>query len=96
MESFKVKQLKSQLDLIFGNSEQAKEMKEIVLKANTVGFTEEEINEYKKKKEEDIGAIENFFDKDLSKLPCAYESKVISENEIKNIFSNEILDVKSE
>lgn len=87
METFKQKQLKDQINRIFGNSPQAEEMKQIVLKANTVGFTEEEIKEYQRKKEEDLKMICEFFDPELSKLPLTEESKVI-ENKI---FSNELI-----
>lgn len=57
MASFKEKQLKKKIDEMFGNSPQAEEIKNIVLKANTTGFTEKEIEEYKRQKEEDLKAI---------------------------------------
>ena len=74
MESFKEKQLKRQLDSIFGNSEAGMEMKAIVLKAHTTGYTQEEMDEYIKRREEDLQLILERF-----KLPNmeTVESKVI-------------------
>lgn len=89
MESFKTKQLKSQLNRIFGNSPEAEEMKNIIFKANTDGFSEEEIEAYKKQKEEEIKAFNDFFG-DKPAEPTV-ESQVI----VGKIFSNEILDVSS-
>jgi len=88
MESFKIKQLKSHLDKVFGNSPQAEEMKQIVFKAQTTGYTDEEIEAYKKQKEEEIQAFNDFFGTDPP-LPTV-ESQVI----VGKIFSNEILDDK--
>ena len=88
MESFKVKQLKSHLDKVFGNTPQAEEMKAIVLKAQTTGFTEEEIEAYKKQKEQEIQAFNDFFGTDPPE-PCVPSQVIIGK-----IFSNEILDDK--
>jgi hypothetical protein len=88
MESFKIKQLKSQLDKVFGNSPHGEEMKQIVLKANTTGFTDEEIEAYKKQKADEIQAFNDFFGTDPP-LPTV-ESQVI----VGKIFSNEIIDDK--
>lgn len=87
MESFKVKKLKSQLDRIFGTSPQVEDMKNIILKANTTGFTEEEIEQYKKQKEEEINAFNAFFGEKCDL--CLPTESVVIENKI---FSNEILD----
>lgn len=61
METFKEKQLKYKLDRIFGNSPQGQEMKQIVLKAQTIGYTEQEIESYKKQKEDEVKALNDFF-----------------------------------
>jgi hypothetical protein len=86
MESFKDKQLKSQLDRVFGNSPQGEEMKRIVYKAQTTGYTEEEIEAYKKQKEDEVKAFNDFFGTEPPQ-PC-----VPSEVIVGKIFSNEILD----
>lgn len=84
MESFKEKQLKKQVDRIFGNSPQAQEIKAIVLKANTTGYTQEEIDAYVKQKEADLKEILDFFE-----LPN--ESTIESTTIYNKIYSNDIL-----
>lgn len=84
MASFKEKQLKKKIDEMFGNSPQAEEIKNIVLKANTTGFTEKEIEEYKRQKEEDLKAILDHF-----QLPN--EPSVPSQVIYNKIISNDIL-----
>jgi len=61
MASFKEIQLKKQVDRIFGSSPQAEEIKAIVIKANTTGYTQDEINAYIRQKEEDLKAILDYF-----------------------------------
>lgn len=85
MESFKEKQLKKQVDRLFGNSPQAEEIKSIVIRANTVGYTQEEIDSYVKQKEEDLKAILDYFDHPNMETT---ESKTI----YNKLFSNELLD----
>lgn len=85
MESFKEKQLKKQVDRLFGNSPQAEEIKSIVIRANTVGYTQEEIDSYVKQKEEDLKAILDYFDQPNMETT---ESKTI----YNKLFSNELLD----
>lgn len=91
MATFREKQLKNMIDKIFGNSPQAQEMKDIVFQANTKGFTEEEIEEYKQKKEKDIQMINDFFKCDTNEEEIV-ETKTI----YGRIISNEILDDKPE
>lgn len=57
MDSFSTKCLKKKLDHLFGNSEQGEEIKNIVLKAHTTGFTEDEIEAYARQKEDDLQKI---------------------------------------
>lgn len=57
MDSFHVKYFKKQLDTLFGDSEQAQEIKSVVLKVNTVGITDEDIEAYARQKEEDLQRI---------------------------------------
>jgi hypothetical protein len=91
MATFREKQLKNMIDKIFGNSPQAQEMKDIVFKANTEGFTQEEIEQYKQKKLEDIQLINDFFKEDT------IEEEIVQPKTIYGrIISNEILDDKPE
>lgn len=83
MESFKIKQLKKQLDNIFGESDAGKEMKEVILKANTTGFTQEEIEQYRKQREEDLAVI-------LERFQLPYEETKNSEVIVGVLKSNNI------
>lgn len=83
MESFKIKQLKKQLDNIFGESDAGKEMKEVILKANTTGFTQEEIEQYRKQREEDLAVI-------LERFQLPYEETKKSEVIVGVLKSNNI------
>jgi len=49
--------IQNKLDRIFGNSPQAVELKSIALKAQTEGFSEEEMKEYWDEKEKDIAEL---------------------------------------
>lgn len=83
MESLKTKQLKKQLDNIFGDSEAGKEMKAIVLKAQTTGFTPEEVEQYKKQREEDLALL-------LERFSLPYEETVESQTIYGELKSNNI------
>lgn len=83
MESFRVKQLKRQLDTIFGESEAGKEMKHVVLKAQTTGFTPEEIEQYKKQREEDLAVL-------LERFSLPYEETIEGQVIYGELISNNI------
>lgn len=57
VESFKEKQLKKHLDLVIGDSDAGQEMKALILKANSGGFCEADMEAYRKQKEEDLKLI---------------------------------------
>lgn len=91
MTSLREKQIRAQIERIFGDSPVAEEMKRIVLKANTEGFTPEEIEAYTKQKEEDIRQINLFFAQEPieeTKEEIPLENRTI----YGRIISNEILE----
>jgi hypothetical protein len=71
MESFKIQQLRKNLDVVCGNSPQAKEFKEMIIKAH-LGVSEEEIEQYKKQKEQDVKDILEYFGDipEHQQIPC--------------------------
>lgn len=71
MESFKIKQLKKNLDSVCGNSPQAMEFKEMIIKAH-LGYTEDELEQYKKQREQDVKDILEYFGEvqEHPQIPC--------------------------
>lgn len=67
MYSARTKRIEERLDRIFGNSPQAAELKALALKAQTEGFSEEEMKEYWDEKEREIAELkERMPDTDLA------------------------------
>lgn len=82
MENFRKKQMREQLTRMIGDSEAGRNMIEIILKANFEGYTENEIEDYKKEKEEMIAYFRERLDPTISQ---PVESKVVELNSINNV-----------
>lgn len=67
MYSARTKRIEEKLDRIFGNGPQASELKALALKAQTEGFSEEDIRQYWQDKEKEISELkERMPDADLA------------------------------
>lgn len=75
MEPLKKKMMREKLTKMIGDSEAGKEMIEIILKANFEGYTQEEIENYKKQKEEEVEYFKERLDLGIS---SSTESKTIN------------------
>jgi len=93
MMGLKEKQIREEVDKLFGNRESAKEMKNAVLLARLGKLTDDTIAEYCKQKEEDLALLRE----QLPELNPTYAFDYIKECEFKSVdISDKQDDVVSE
>lgn len=86
--------IQNKLDRIFGNSPQGAELKAIALKAQTEGFSEEEMKEYWEEKEKEIAELKERMPV-ANDLALPVESKVFYV-ETSNLIVNGTIDVSGQ